>query len=55
MAMAAASNAQRSSALEEYRCSIYSKIFDRFLIVLKHGTLIRELTIAQKVTSHLQE
>jgi Zinc finger, C2H2 type len=28
MAMAAASNAQRSSALKEYRCSICSKIFD---------------------------
>ena len=28
MTMAAASNAQRSSALEEYRCSICGKVFD---------------------------
>jgi hypothetical protein len=28
MAMAAASNAQRSSALKEYRCRICGKVFD---------------------------
>jgi Zinc finger, C2H2 type len=28
MAMAAASNAQRSSSLKEYRCSICGKVFD---------------------------